>query len=167
VQVGQAIHAAQYVLVELFFVQICTPGPPLNEQSRTSCSMHGQAAEMFNFHAHSRGDVVKHVALLDRAHTGMSTVQLMLLVHATPPQCSAPRGGVPVAWHCVSSRDNGVATSRTRSECLRVRFLGFGMLIQGFTFKSRAQRNPANESTASGTDEVAKETLTRYSSLLK
>jgi hypothetical protein len=42
-QLGQAMHEPQTVLVELVFVQIWTPGePPLCVQSRTSCSMQMQ-----------------------------------------------------------------------------------------------------------------------------
>ncbi len=55
--------------------------------------MQGHDAEMFNFQAHSRGDVVKHVALLESAQTGILTVQFALLVHATPPQGSAVIAG--------------------------------------------------------------------------
>jgi len=44
VQLGQATQAAQVVIVEVTFVQICTPAAPLPEtvHSLTSCSMQGQ-----------------------------------------------------------------------------------------------------------------------------
>lgn len=120
--------------------------------------------EMFSFHAHSRGEVVRHVALLDRAHTGTLTVQLALLVHATPPQCSAPSGGA-AAWHWVSDRRKGALNTRAVSENLRVLLLGFGIVESKFHLTSRAQRNPPIESTASGTKDVRKATFTTSSSL--
>jgi len=48
---------------------------------------------MFSFHAHSRGEVLRHVAPVVAAQTGALSAQSPLLVHATPPQCSAPTGG--------------------------------------------------------------------------
>ncbi len=89
--------------------------------------MHGQYVEMFSFQAHSRGEVVRHVALLDRAHTGTLAVQFKLLLQATPPQCSVPTAGGAAAWHCVSDRKRAADRLTMTIESERDRFLKFGM----------------------------------------
>jgi len=72
VQPGQAMQVAQEVaLLSEFAVQIWTPGVLASTmQSRTSCSIHGQVEPILSFQAHSRGEVLRQVALAKSAQSG-------------------------------------------------------------------------------------------------